>query len=272
MRARSSVNNTVDISNLLEKFKAKYKNIYIYQFEEQVFIYHSIGRKDYKELVLNDAFNEEDKEETLCSKCVIYPENYDFENCEEAGLPTKLAEEIIKNSYLSKDHRDQVLAYYRNEMEDADNQINCLIMAAFPTLNLEEIENWDVATAAKYLSRAEWMLHNINGVPLREPDPSTTYVGAQEQPQQTYNARTSEITDDDLLGPDAIKSSSSKKTVSHNGKPKLTPEKLRELQAKYPEIDWTHDEVSMHGVDGITNQPIVDTTPAALRPRNKLGV
>ena len=35
-------------------------------------------------------------------------------------------------------------------------------------ITLEEIENWDVATAAKYLSRAEWILHNINGVPFKD--------------------------------------------------------------------------------------------------------
>ena len=34
-------------------------------------------------------------------------------------------------------------------------------------------------------------------------------------------------------------------------------------------IDWEHDDVAMHGIEGITNQPEVDSTPPALRPRNK---
>ena len=143
-------------------------------------------------------------------------------------------------------------------MLDTDNQINGIIIAAFPTLNLEEIENWDVATAAKYLSRAEWILHNINGVPFKEEGNYT-----EEGPI------TEEITEEDFS--DAITSSSKNNSVAHNGKPKqrLTPEKLAELKAKYPMIDWEHDDVAMHGIEGITNQPEVDSTPPALRPRNK---
>ena len=258
MNLRNNVNNVLDLSELIERVKDKYKNIYIFQFEEQVFVYHSVGRKDYKNLIANGELDEQEKEETLCKLCTIWPVNYDFANCEEAGLPTRLAEEIVKNSYLREDDRKKVLTYYRNEMLDTDNQINGIIIAAFPTLNLEEIENWDVATAAKYLSRAEWILHNINGVPFKE--------------EGNYNEKgpiTEEITEEDFSG--AITSSSKNYSVAHNGKPKqrLTPEKLAELKAKYPMIDWEHDDVTMHGIEGITNQPEVDSTPPALRPRNK---
>lgn len=258
MNLRNNVNNVLDLSDLIERVKDKYKNIYIFQFEEQVFVYHSVGRKDYKNLLANEGLDEQEKEETLCKLCTIWPVNYDFANCEEAGLPTRLAEEIVKNSYLREDDRKKVLTYYRNEMLDTDNQINGIIIAAFPTLNLEEIENWDVATAAKYLSRAEWILHNINGVPFKE--------------EGNYNEEgpiTEEITEEDFGG--TITSSSKNNSVAHNGKPKqrLTPEKLAELKAKYPMIDWEHDDVTMHGIEGITNQPEVDSTPPALRPRNK---
>ena len=64
----------------------------MFQFEEQVFIYHSIGRKDYKDVVLNEELDAQEKEERLCKLCVIWTANYDFENCEEAGIPTRLAE------------------------------------------------------------------------------------------------------------------------------------------------------------------------------------
>ena len=262
MNLRNNVNNVLDLSDLIERVKDKYKNIYIFQFEEQVFVYHSVGRKDYKNLLANGELDEQEKEEMLCKLCTIWPVNYDFANCEEAGLPTRLAEEIVKNSYLREDDRKKVLTYYRNEMFDADNQINGIIIAAFPTLNLEEIENWDVATAAKYLSRAEWILHNINGVPFRD-DTGSSGNYSEEGPI------TEEITEEDFSG--AITSSSQKNSVAHNGKPKqrLTPEKLAELKAKYPMIDWEHDDVAMHGIEGITNQPEVDSTPPALRPRNK---
>ena len=229
MNLKHQVNNTIDLSVLLERFKSSYKNIYIYQFENQVFIYHSVGRKDYKNLVLDKSLSEAEKEEMLCKICTLFPVEYDFSDCEEAGLPTRLAEEIVKNSYLTSEDRSRVLAYYREEMEDKDNQINGIILAAFPTLDLEEVENWDVATAAKYLSRAEWILHNINGVPIRD---------------EQKTASTEEITDEAIAN-GMLKSSSSKKAVSNNGQVKLTPQKLAELKAKYPTIDWEHDAVAM---------------------------
>lgn len=253
MKLKHEVNNTIDLSELLEKLKGSYKNLYIFQFENQVFVYHSIGRKDYKNLVLDKSLSEAEKEEMLCKICTLFPVEYNFSDCEEAGLPTRLAEEIVKNSYLTSDDRSRVLAYYREEMEDTDNQINGIIMSAFPTLDLEEVENWDVATAAKYLSRAEWMLHNINGVPFKE--------------QQGY-VSTEEITDETIAG-GMLKSSSSKKAVANNGQVKLTAQKLAELKAKYPAIDWEHDAVAMYGIEGIINQPGVDTSAPGLRPRYK---
>lgn len=250
-------NNTIDLSGLLEEFREKYKYIYVFQFENQVFIYRAVGRKEYKDLVLDNNLTEQDKEEKLCSLCTLYPENYDFANCEEAGIPTRLAEEINKISYLDKDSRDKVMYYHRDELNDLDNQINCIICAAFPYLELEDVENWDVVTACKYFSRAEWILHNIKGVPFREKDPNADYFN-------TGKTRGTE----EIVTDDEIKSTAKQSTVAHNGKEKnrMTPEKLAELKRKYPEIDWENDAGNL-GIEGITNQPKVDTTPVALRPR-----
>ena len=71
MNLRNNVNNVLDLSDLIERVKDKYKNIYIFQFEEQVFVYHSVGRKDYKNLIANEGLDEQEKEETLCKLCTI---------------------------------------------------------------------------------------------------------------------------------------------------------------------------------------------------------
>lgn len=249
MKLKNGNNFTLDLSKLIESFKEKYKNIYIYQFEDQVFIYRAVGRKEYTDLVLNESFTEEDKEEKLCSMCVLYPKNFDFENCEEAGLPSILASEIVENSYLSKENRSKVLAYFRQEMYNLDNQINCMILAAFPHLKLDEIENWDVVTANKYLSRAEWILTNIGGVPLREQEPESDYV------HQKNGKVTEEI----------------KETPKTNGnkKQKLTPQKLAELKAKFPDIDWEND-AGNQGIEGIMSAQKFDDRPVALRPMSKV--
>jgi len=263
MILKNHSNTQVDISALYTKFREKYKNVYIYQFENIVFIYRAIGRKEYTQLILQENLSEPEKEELLCRTCCLYPENFDFENCDEAGIPTSLTQEIVKNSYLSKENREKVLQYHRSEMYDLDNQINCIILAAFPNYSLEEIENWDVVTACKYYSRAEWILHNIKGVPLREKDPGSDYSYIKE------HSITEEVDPEENI----LKSTAPKNNIAHNGKPKakpkLTPEKLRELKAKYPEIDWENDD-GLKGVEGLRNQPIFDKTPPALRPRNQM--
>lgn len=259
MKLKNANNFQLDVSKLLEKFKEKYKNIYIYQFEDQVFVYRAVGRKEYTDLALDESIPDEEKEERICKICTLFPKDFDFENCEEAGLPSQLCGEIIENSYLSKENRDKVLAYFRHEMYNLDNQINCMICAAFPNLKLEEVENFDVVTANKYFSRAEWILTNIGGVPIREKDPGSDYVYQKE------NAVTEELGDNNS---GAIKSTAPAKKTAHNGKPKMTPEKLAELKAKFPEIDWEHDN-GLEGIDGIRNAMAYDSVPPALRPRSR---
>lgn len=303
-----------DFTNLLKSLKEEYKTIFIYQFGEQVFIYRPIGRKEYKDLILNPQLTDQEKEERECSICTLWPENYDFSNCEEAGLPTELSKAIEENSYLSEERRQLVLSQHRADMFDLDNQINCLIMAAFPNLSLEEVENWDVMTACKYLSRAEWILAHVNGLKFTQKDPLSSYVkkGSEEitdtppinetapapkpQPKTDTSMSTKKHkgppVPESFGGPikpkekamdipvpqDMLKSISGEKDVAHNGKPKvrqqpqkqkLTPEKLAELKAKYPEIDWENDAGNDGFADFTAAAQHADETPYALRVKGK---
>ena len=303
--------SAVNISALLKKLKEKYKTIFMFQFGEQVFIYRPIGRKEYKDLVLNENYSEQEKEEIECATCVLYPENYDFANCEEAGLPTQLACEIERNSYISEEGRKAVLTHFRSDMFDLDNQINCMIISAFPNLSLEEVENWDVMTACKYLSRAEWILTRIKGVPMNSGrEPGSGYIKKTEEISDAKPIQKKETSAENIseeapetsihrkkrrppvpksFGPpiehkesgletpnipdEMLKSISSEKTIAHNGKPKIrkqqmTQEKLAELKAKYPEIDWEHD-AGQQGFDSFKSVEWVDPVPPALRTRGK---
>lgn len=264
MKILNRNNKETDLTRIFLRLKRDYKTLYTYQFEDEVFIYRPIGRKEYKDLFLNDRLDDASKEEVLCSICVLYPQDYDFENCDEAGLPTALASEIIKNSYLSEERRERVLNYFRQDMYDLDNQMTCIILEAFPNLDMETVENWDIETTCKYYSRAEWTLHNLHGLQFKEKDPNANYMGVPEN----MRPQTQELDTEEL------KSSAAKSPVAHDGTPKqkqgntkLTPEKLRELKAKYPNIDWEHDN-GLDGVEGLASQPTVDTTtPALMTPK-----
>lgn len=51
-------------------------------------------------------------------------------------------------------------------MELVENQVDALIMAAFPQYKYEEIEKWTWNKTAKMAAMAEWVL-NIKGLDIR---------------------------------------------------------------------------------------------------------
>ena len=259
MKILNTENKETDITRILLHLRRDYKTLYTYQFNDKVFIYRPVGRKEYKDLYLNDRIDDISKEEFLCSMCVLYPQNFDFENCEEAGLPTTLAAEIVKNSYLSEERRERVLNYFRQDMWDLDNQMTCVILEAFPNLDMETVENWDIETTCKYYARAEWTLHNLHGLQFKEKDPRFSYAG---MPKDT-KPQSEELDIDSVITNTKKQQEVKQKPQEKTGNTKLTPEKLQELKAKYPDIDWEHDS-GMMGIEGLASQPTVDTTSPAL--------
>ena len=249
----------IDLTDLYFEFKSKWRNVFIYRLGDYDFIYRALGRKEYRDILEDKRFNDFEKEEILCDKCLLYPYEFDWENC-DAGIPTELLKNILKNSYLeSFESRNQVLDYYRTEMDDLDNQITAVIAEAF-NLDIEIVEQWDVEKTMKYLSRAEWTLHNLRGIPLVDTnniEDNNSYENEKEYTKKTATKtkkQKQKNTNDD------------NRTTIRGGsrKNKLTPDLLRELQAKYPGIDWANDD-GLKGIDGL-KQDGVDITPPALRP------
>lgn len=255
----------IDITALYFKFKEKWRNVFIYRLGEQDFIYRALGRKEFKDILDNKLFNDYEKEEVICDQCLLYPEEYDWENC-DAGVPTELMKNILKNSYLdSIKSRKTILTHYRNEMFDLDNQMTAIILEAFPNLSLEQVEQWDVEKTMKFYSRAEWTLHNIRGVPFaqqsdieeeidgnimhtEELQPAPPPQRIQAQPQATRPQKTTTIR-------------------GGNKANKLTPEKIKEMeefQKKFPQFNLSQDN-GWQGIDGLA-QSGVDVESPALRP------
>lgn len=237
-----------DLTSLFISFTEQYRNVFIANVGEQVFIYRSLGRSEYKEIIQNEALDDFTREDVICDVCTLFPENYDFSKC-AAGIPGKLTKEILRNSLLDKlSARRDVLLYYRQEMYSMDEQISCLIHEAFPRFDIEEIESWDVEKTTKYLSRAEWILQNLRGVPFND------YI----------DLFTDEDEDEDI---DALPESdepSPMEQVKVAGKRKLSPEEqkqLEELKRKIPEIDWDNDAV----MTGRVMSESVNTISPALR-------
>lgn len=249
-----------DYTEMFVKFSEKYRNVFMVQIKDEVFIYRAIGRAEYREITESRKFSELKKEELICSQCLLYPDpdTYEWDD-KEAGIPTELMKSILKDSYLdSVDHRRLLHEYYRAEMYDLDNQITCIINEAFPNIDIEEIEAWDIEKTTKYLSRAEWKLHNLHGLQFKEA----------KGEYQNEHARNN----DEKMGRQQGEPQKAVEEKKKDGKTirggdrknKLTPEKLREREEflkKFPEFA----QGTIDDLNNMDQQETVDTTPPALR-------
>lgn len=253
--------------------------VFTIKIDDDVFIYKPLCRKLYKTLMQADISPLE-KEELLCQECVLWPENYNFDEC-DAGLPTKLAEAILKNSYVdSLEMRQNIINLYRQDMYDVDNQVTCLIHEAFPEFSIDEIETWDMRKTAEYCSKAEWILANLRGAQYtHDPFTGRSFEELEqdkkkaEESQVSTNVQTNEVTtevpDKDTIGQEMIKSGQFE-TIEERQKrlkltkQKITPEQLAELREKYPEMQWDSSVFEDPNFDDMAGS--VDTTAPALRP------
>ena len=235
---------SVDLSELYLKLidDNPEKHIFMEKFGESgVFIFRALGRQEYRKIVSTEELSNCDKEELICQICTLYPEKYDFENCEEAGLPTALAKKILENSMLTDAKSLRTLIYhFRDEMnEDYNRRVSCVIHEAFPEFKIDGddgIENWDIIRTAEYMARAEFILHSLRGVPIAPADVSDGFS------EDEYDEPHTEVIDDDYTenNADGSQTRVTKKTINAK-RPKATREKLEQLQRIAPNIDWSAD-------------------------------
>lgn len=264
-----NVDGQVDLMYLIEELQEKYGAVYWNTIDGQVFIYRALGRLEYKQLLAADISDIE-KEDTVCQACVLFPENFNFDDC-PAGIPSQLFELILKNSFLdSLDAKKLVVAYHRKEMEQFDNQITCIISEAFPNLDIEEIENWDMAKTAKYLSRAEWKLNVLRQIPI---DYEVSDQMMENEWQIQHNVKTEEISAQEEVR-EAQKPKAKQdfkvetleerqRRIAEEGPRRKSPEELARLKAAFPEINWDAEVNPAMDIDSMRDT--LDVTSPALR-------
>ena len=250
-----------NIDQLVADYLTKYDNVFATQIDDEFFLYRLIGRSEYQTIYEDETFSDLEKENLIVETCLLYPENYDLDNC-SAGIPSQLSSEILQSSLISD--KEEIMASLENErtriLLDENEQINCLISVAFPNFTLEEIESWTMPKTLKYYTRAEWILANIKRVEIENYN-NFLYEFEQkrlaEEKQQRQEQKEQEKNN-----------AEEKETTIRGGskKEKLTPEKLREREEflkKFPE--FANDNVLSDGIDGL-KQDSVDTMSPALRP------
>lgn len=88
----------------VEEWKELYRSIYVTEFDGLTFIWRTLTRPEYKNILNGkdgDAFT---REELICQVCTLWPKDFDFKAKDApAGVATLLAEQIMDNSgFMSK--------------------------------------------------------------------------------------------------------------------------------------------------------------------------
>lgn len=96
--------------NLWKKQFAKEK-IYHTQIIEKHFIFRTLNRFEYKQIVAYENLDALRREELICQTCTLWPMNYNFKTMasEDNGYPSTLAQIIMENSGFTKEYGIEVL-------------------------------------------------------------------------------------------------------------------------------------------------------------------
>ncbi len=97
--------------NKIEEWKSRYGTIYMVEIEDEVFVFRTITRIEYKEILKAKEADALYREERMCEKCVLWPDRYSFINMSQgkAGIPSLLAEQIMDKSGFSPSSAPQKL-------------------------------------------------------------------------------------------------------------------------------------------------------------------
>ncbi len=89
--------------NKVEEWRSLYGQVYATEFDDEVYIWRTLKRVEYKEILKIKGADALFREERICQKCVVWPEAYDFVDMAsgKAGTPSILAEQIMDKSGFS---------------------------------------------------------------------------------------------------------------------------------------------------------------------------
>jgi hypothetical protein len=85
----------------VEEWKSQFNDeVYLTEFEEDIFLWRPITRKEYKQVMKINNADSYYKEERICDTVILYPMDYNFMSMAsgKAGIPTLLAELVMEKS------------------------------------------------------------------------------------------------------------------------------------------------------------------------------
>lgn len=187
-----------ELVDLIYEFKKKHKNVYMTVYKDQIYIWRLPTLQEYSKFLNISQGNKQKLQEIVLKECVLYPPIKDTDYM-DAGMTEYLSSLILNES--SFDNLNQIKALYNtyaSELNYAYHVAELLIKLAFPTLTFEDIRNFDMHTFIWYLTRAEFVLKNINGFDIdvkRDLFGEGSKQDNKEQEQQQQKDKLQQILD-----------------------------------------------------------------------------
>jgi|GEM_PF-1896521 len=84
----------------VEGWKERYGHVYFTPFEGEVFVWRTLQRPEYREIIRDTTLTALDREELFTEKCVLYPYDFSLEKIKKsrAGIASLLSEMIMDKS------------------------------------------------------------------------------------------------------------------------------------------------------------------------------
>lgn len=97
--------------NQVENWKQEFGDIYMTEFDDETYIWRTLSRLEYKNLMNQGSSSEWEGEELIAQTCVLWPENYGPEEISDgkAGVPSILSDQIMAKSGFAAQSRAQKL-------------------------------------------------------------------------------------------------------------------------------------------------------------------
>lgn len=265
----SNNNQSVDLDVLIEETFQKYDAVFFSEIEGQLFSYRPLGRKEYKDIVTNENISELDKQDAIVQAALIYPVDYDLDDC-PAGIPDQLCNDIIEKSCLDPESMIYLLHMNRLEAEQLGSEMACIIAEAFPSYSIDEIESWNNFKFMKIYAQAEWVLKNIRGVQFQldviDYLAEVAGVTSEELDSMGIVRATDTPQPQPVPQPQAQVKSQPQPQAQNKGNGKMSPEQMRAYQdfiRQHPEFaDAMQYDSAFTGFETQT----ADTVNPALRP------
>lgn len=265
---------TIDLDALIEDAFQKYSAVFFSEIDGQLFSYRPLGRKEYKDIATNNNLDEWSKQDAIVTTALIYPENYDLENC-PAGIPDQLCSDIIEKSCLDPESMLYLLHMNRQEADQLGSEMSCIIAEAFPSYTLDEIESWTNFKFMKVYAQAEWVLKNIRGVEFKLDiidylaeiaNVSTEELVEMGIKQQQAEPQPFVPRQEQQVAKQAPAQPAQPQPQSKNGNGKMSPEQMRAYQEFVRQHPEFADAMQYDSAFTGFNTQTADTVNPALRP------